>query len=281
MGSAIQMALVFTAAAMTMQGEAEDPVDLRVMSFNVRYATAPDGQNAWEHRKDILINAIRYEAPDIIGTQECLEVQAEYIAESLPEYRWFGVGREADGTGEHGVILYRHDLLAPIKTGNFWLSETPDVPGSMSWETACTRMVTWARFHHLPTGRMFHVFNTHFDHRSEEARLQSAQMLRRRVDTIEGPVVVLGDFNAKGGDSAPWSILTEGDLDDAWDIADETIGPSHTFCRFEPPQPDHDNRIDWILVRRPITVTRCETMTYNEDGRYPSDHFPVVADLGL
>lgn len=265
----------------TTLAAAED-VQLKVMSFNVRYGTARDEANAWPERRETLFNAIKTEDPDIIGTQECLEFQAEEIAAALPGYRWFGVGREG-GAGEMMNVFYRTRSLTPVKTGNFWLSETPEVPGSRSWDTACTRMVTWARFFHIPSRRYITFYNTHFDHVSEEARVNSAQMLSERIASIpaDEPVILTGDFNAVAEESEAWKTLTGNGLSDAWLVAKKTEGPAVTFGGFEAPKEERQRRIDWILVRGPISVASCETVLYNEDGRYPSDHYPVAAELSV
>jgi len=258
-------------------------VALNVMTFNVRFGTADDGPNSWEHRKDILVNTIRKYAPDVVGTQECLDFQAEYITDKLPEYRWFGVGREADGTGEMMAILYRHAVINPLELGNFWLSETREVPGSKSWDTACTRMVTWARFHHHETKSSFYLFNTHFDHRSEAARVGAAHLLAKQVNDLAGeaPAIVTGDFNAAAENSEPWQVLTQGGFADAWLAAAQQVGCTMTFGGYQAPSPEGGNRIDWILTQGPIAVESCETVLYNQDGRYPSDHYPVFAKVKI
>lgn len=256
---------------------------LGVMSFNVRYGTANDGPDHWEKRKDIVVDTIKAYAPDIVGTQECLEFQAEYIVEQLPKYRWFGVGRETSCGGEHMAVLYKHGVLAPIETGNFWLSESPDVVGSISWDSACRRMVTWAKFLHLETKRTFYYFNTHLDHKSEPARQGGAKVLRDRIAAIpaDAPAIVTGDFNSVAGQSEAYTILTGAGLVDAWTAASERAGPSITWSAFKAPREGKDERIDWILTRGPVTTRRCETVTFNRKGRYPSDHFPVFATLTI
>ena len=257
--------------------------DLTVMSFNIRYGTANDGDNAWDRRRDIAVEMIRSYNPLAIGTQECLDFQAEYLAQQMPEYRWFGVGREADGTGEQMAVLYRAKDVSPIESGNFWLSETPTVPGSMSWNTACTRMATWAKFYHYASKQYFYFVNTHLDHKSEPARQGGAKVLAEFIAKLpaDAPVILTGDFNSKAGDSEAYTILTGSGLADSWVIAKEKVGPSVTWSGFEAPEPNVDSRIDWILTRGPITVNRCETVTFSQDGRYPSDHFPVVAQLTI
>ena len=251
---------------------------LSVMTFNIRYGSAGDGPNAWEHRKETVANAIRAYDPDIVGTQECLQFQAQYLDDALPKYEHFGVGRNADGTGERMEVFYKTEVLAPIETGNFWLSTTPNVPGSRDWNSANIRMATWAKFHHHQSGRFFYFVNTHFDHRSEEARQQTAGLLENWIRKLPPKTIVIlgGDFNADAERSEPWHILTRGALEDAWLSAEELIGPEVTWSGFKSPS-DSVKRIDWLLHRGPLSVKLCETVIYNENGRYPSDHYPVFS----
>lgn len=261
---------------------AETP--LKVMSFNVRYGTAMDGDNHWNKRKDLLVETIREHSPDLLGVQECLVFQAEYIVEKLPEYRWIGIGRDRNGTGEMAAILYRHSDFVPVAYNSFWLSETPDEPGSKSWDSSITRIATHAKLFHPKSGKFLDYFNTHFDHKGAEARKQSAALLGSRIAALgdADPVIVTGDFNAIGDTSEPWKTLTSaGDLRDAWTATAERFGPVSTWCGFTDPNPDADNRIDWILFRNGVKVKRCETVVKSVNDRYPSDHFPVVADLVL
>lgn len=270
--------LTLVAAAVSF---AETP--LTVMSFNLRYGTAMDGENAWPKRKDILIDTIRQANPDILGTQECLQLQAEYIAGKFPEYQWIGIGREAGGKGEMTAVFYRKDLLEAAESGHFWLSETPDVPASISWNSACTRMVTWIKFAHRASGKNFFYFNTHFDHKSEEARRQSALMLEKRFAAIDPntPLILTGDFNAAAESSDAYATLIGAGMKDAWLAAEKHDGPGTTWGEFKAPAPNALGRIDWILFRGPVQVKNCRIITYNQDGRYPSDHYPVTAALKL
>ena len=258
---------------------ADEP--LRVMSFNIRFGTANDGENGWDRRKDIVAETIKAYEPVLIGLQECLAFQAEYLVKQLPAYRWFGVGREADGSGERMVVLYRQDILNPLETGNLWLCETPNVPGSSSWNSACNRMVTWGKFYRHSDKRMVYFFNTHFDHKSEEARRGAAGVLAEQVDRVAGnaAVIVTGDFNARAEASVPWQTLTGAGFRDTWLAANVQRGPSVTWSGFEAPEEGLDRRIDWILMRGDLEAKRCETVVFNRDGRYPSDHFPVFAEI--
>lgn len=273
------LGLLATASVRPLAAE----LDLNVMSFNIRFGTANDGDNSWENRKEIVIDMIREQDPVVIGTQECLDFQADYLVEQLPQYRWFGVGREADGTGERMAVLYRADTVSPIESGNFWLSETPQVPGSSSWNSACNRMATWARFYHHASGQTFYFINTHLDHRSEPARQGGSKVVLDFIKTLpdDVPLVLTGDFNSIAVSSTPYSVLVDGGLVDAWDKATEQVGPAVTWGAFNAPEIDSDRRIDWIMTRGGFVADRCETVTYNRDGRYPSDHFPVVAHLKI
>lgn len=258
-------------------------VDLTAMSFNIRYGTANDGDNSWPKRSDTVVNAITSHDPDIVGLQECLRFQAEYIVDHAPDYRWFGIGREKDGEGEYCAVLYKYKRMVPVESGHFWLSETPDVPGSRSWDSAITRMATWVRYYLPKEDRFFYHVNTHFDHRGDVARAASAVVITERMKTFneDYPVIITGDFNATAEKSDPYNRMIEAGLQDAWTAAKETRGPRTTFGGFEPIEEDRGRRIDWIFTRGDVDVSYCETSTYNEDGRYPSDHLPVVAGLTL
>lgn len=255
---------------------------LTVMSFNIRYGSANDGDNHWNLRKDTVANAIKSATPDIIGMQECLDFQARYIADALPEYAHFGVGREVNGGGERMEIFFREDILAPIETGHFWLSETPMVPGSKSWNSSNVRMASWAKFYHRKDRVFFYYLNTHFDHRSEDARANAAIVLAdwAKKTLANGPLIITGDFNAAAENSSAWTTLT-GVLQDSWLATENRVGPVVTWSAFSAPKEGETRRIDWVLVSPGIRVERCETMLYNENGRYPSDHYPVAARILL
>lgn len=272
---------ILTVAAMSMLNSAAYAIDTTIMSFNIRFGTANDGDDAWEHRRDLVVETIRNAAPDVVGLQECLDFQVRYLVEKLPEYAWFGLGREADGTGEMTAVIYRSDRLLPVETSHHWLSETPAIPGSKSWDSSLTRIVSRATFFHTGEKRPFVFYNTHFDHRGEEARQESARLLVKLMKKESLPVVLTGDFNALGGNSKPWGILMEGGFLDAWDVAKEQQGPANTWNGFEKPADDASKRIDWIVTSPGVEVSVCTTLDHQKDGHYPSDHFPVVAVLHL
>ncbi|MFT3897171.1 MAG: endonuclease/exonuclease/phosphatase family protein [Thermomonas sp.] len=250
---------------------------LRVMTFNVRVPVASDGANDWTHRRALAAEVIRAEAPDVIGTQELVKQQGDDLVAALPGYRWFGRGRRGGDGDEHMGVLYRGDRLRVLASGDFWLSDTPDVPGSISWGHPYPRMVTWARFERIADGLRFTLFDTHLPYRDEDdtARLKCAQLIVRRIRALppDEPVVLTGDFNTTP-DSGTHAALTAL-LADAWLATDAHDGPDATFHGFSG-TPDH--RIDWILVRG-FTVRRIATVTTHDGVVYPSDHFPLVAEL--
>lgn len=266
-------------------------VSLDVMTFNIRTSNVDDGANAWPHRRHVVVETIARAAPDILGLQEALDEQIGYLQTMLPEYRWIGVDRGLNGglgLSEYTPIFYRYRELSPIASGNFWLTDTPDVPPPPRVEPRRRfrrprgRIVTWARFYHRASGREIYVFNTHLSLRQGTRQHASAQLIADRVAALPAgsAVVVTGDFNASAGDTETWRIATGQGLRDAWFAADERQGPPFTSNGFGPP-PSHDEvwRIDWILVGGPLVVRTARTVLHDDGGRYPSDHYPVAARL--
>jgi endonuclease/exonuclease/phosphatase family metal-dependent hydrolase len=264
-------------AALGVAGTSHAADTLRVMTFNVRLPMASDGPERWEARRDLFVKTIREEHPDVFGTQELYKEQGDYVVSKLPEYKWFGMGRKGGEGDEHMGVFYRSDELRVLDSGNFWLSDTPDVPGSDSWGTPYPRMVTWARFRRKADGRTFVMFDTHLPYREQDdaAREKGAALILKRIAGLppDEPFVLTGDFNTTP-DSKVHAMLTE-HLQDAWLVAPRRSGPEKTFHDFTGKP---DRRIDWILVRG-FKVEGARTVTTHEGKLYPSDHFPVVADL--
>ena len=257
------------------------------MTFNIRTSGGNDGDNAWPHRRALVAETIAAAAPDVAGLQEALDEQIRFLAASLPEYRWLGADRGLNGgTGlsESVPIFYRRDTLIPIESGTFWLSPTaPDGPTGTGWRRNVSRIVTWARFHHRETRRRFYVFNTHLTLRRGPRQVASATTIASRVARLPAgsAVIVTGDFNAMAEVSDTWHAATAQGLNDAWLAAAERRGPPRTSSDFRPPEQANEGRIDWILVGGPIGVRSVETVIDHAGGRYPSDHYPVVARLEL
>jgi endonuclease/exonuclease/phosphatase family metal-dependent hydrolase len=256
---------------------------LCVMTFNLRYAST-NTPNAWSQRRPVMQTMLRKLSPDVFGTQEALYEQLKDLEVDLPSYAWIGLGREGGSHGEFGAVFYRKKRLDGVEFDHFWLSDTPDLIASTTWGNKNRRMVTWVKFRDRITRREFYVFNTHFDHEKELAREKSAELVRARLAglTNDLPVLVIGDFNARGAASKSYDILTaDGFLKDAWLSAATRRSESwDTFHDYAPPKVT-GFRIDWILYRGPWAVDTAEVVTFSRQGKLPSDHFPVVAWMRL
>ncbi|MGO4522481.1 endonuclease/exonuclease/phosphatase family protein [Dyella sp. 2RAF44] len=250
---------------------------LRVMSFNVRVPVAADGPNRWEARRDLMVSTIREQHPDVLGTQELHQEQGDYIVSKLPEYTWFGIDRHGGHSDEHMGVFYRSDRLTLKDSGNFWLSDTPEVPGSITWGHPYPRMVTWALFEDKTTHRSFYYYNTHlpYQEQDEPARVKGAKEMLGRLAKLpaNAPFILTGDLNTDAS-SPTYALLTK-ELVDTRAVASKVEGPEKTFHNFTG---NPTERIDFILERG-FKPTHFATLTTQKDGRYPSDHFPVVADL--
>ncbi|MBN2137018.1 MAG: endonuclease/exonuclease/phosphatase family protein [Sedimentisphaerales bacterium] len=276
--------------------KAEKAGDVNVMSFNIRYGTANDGQNSWNNRREIVFGVIRKYSPDIVGLQEALNFQIEQIRKAAPGYAMIGVGREDGKTkGEYSAILYRKSRFEVEKSGTFWLSDTPEVPGSITWGNACTRICTWARFVEKDTGRAFYHFNLHLDHISQPSREKSMLLLVERIKARRhaDPFVVTGDFNAGERNKAILFLKAKTTLEgpngnqvgnsipmvDTFRVVQPDAKRVATFNRFK--GGDAGSKIDYILTTADIKVLDAQIIRDNTDGRYPSDHFPVTARLAI
>jgi endonuclease/exonuclease/phosphatase family metal-dependent hydrolase len=276
------IALVFIClTALAMPAAMAEPI--RVMSWNIRLDTAADGINAWPHRKDAVaqIMGSRYQG-DIIGLQEVLRHQLDDLVLRLPGYSWVGVGRD-DGRdrGEFSPILYRSDRFRLLATNTFWLSETPQLPGSRSWDAAITRVLTWARFEDLISGERLTVFNTHFDHRGEQARINSAQLVLDQIPAIAAdlPYVLTGDLNVPETAEAYAVLAASVALNDARYLSESGHqGPTASFNNWEQLRED-ESRIDYIFVSPSLRVLTHRMLDDRYQGRFPSDHLPVLADI--
>lgn len=255
---------------------------LRVMSFNIRYNNPEDGKRAWDHRKEEVSSLIQFYGPDLIGLQEVLHGQLTYLEGKLVNYGRVGVGRD-DGqqAGEYSPVFYRKSRFELLNHGTFWLSETPNSP-SVGWDASMKRIATWGQFRHKEPGDTVFFLNTHFDHRGEQARQESARLIRRWLadHAANHPVVVTGDFNSNPT-SEPYHVLTEGDdLRDAYTASKlPSVGPNRSFSGFAVADSLPGDRIDYVFVSPRIEVTNHAIISSFSDGYYPSDHLPVVADL--
>ena len=258
---------------------------LRVMTFNIRFGTAADGDDAWPLRRALLTKVIRDFRPDLLAVQEALDFQLQELIESLAGYRRLGVGRD-DGKslGEFSAILYRAERLRLSESGTFWFSDTPDAPGSKSWGNQISRICSWGAFEDQQAAaasgvKRLRAFNVHWDHQSQPSREKSGAMLAQRLAAAAPAgeaIVVTGDFNA-GEDNPAFRALLRGPIG-VFDSfrrlhADATdVGTFHAFAGTVT-----GAKIDAVLVSRHWKVLAAEIVRTSQEKRYPSDHFPVTA----
>jgi endonuclease/exonuclease/phosphatase family metal-dependent hydrolase len=257
---------------------AADP-GVSVMTFNIRYGTANDGENRWERRLDMVLGVIAERDADVVGLQEALAFQIDAITAAHPGYGVIGVGRDDGRTGgEHAAILYRTERFAVDASGTFWLSDTPEVVASKSWGNGITRVCTWARLIDRDTGRGVYVFNAHLDHQSQPSRERSTRLIGDRVAARAhgDPVVFMGDFNA-GEDNPAVAWLGGAGWTNAFRAAQPEATEVGTFNAFR--GETVGAMIDHVFVRDGLRVLDADIDRTNDAGRYPSDHFPVWASL--
>jgi len=273
---------IVLAATLAAQSAPREP--LTVMSFNVRYGDANDGENRWTARREALFDTIRRQDADLVGLQEALDFQIDEIVGAAPTYAVIGVGRD-DGAakGEYAAILFRKDRLHVADAGTFWFSDTPDVPGSKSWGNNITRICTWARLVDRD-GRGFWIFNVHLDHESQPSRERSTELLQQRIEarSPREPVIVTGDFNV-GEDNPAMSTLIGTSapvLVDTFRVLRPDEKTAGTYTGFKYGNLNGD-KIDYVLVQPGTEVIRAEIVRASRNDRYPSDHFPVVARVRL
>lgn len=274
--------LALSTAAGGGSSQAADQTDsatLRVMTFNIRYANPDDGPDYWDNRREAVVRMVRDCRPDILGIQEGLAPQVDFLDSALTDYTYVGVGRD-DGAraGEYAAIFYRDSLFTPLEQGHFWLSETPDTP-SMGWDAVCIRIATWVRLLDKASGHELLVFNTHFDHVGVEARRESARLLLERVhafgDSI--PTLIMGDFNYPVTDPSLAPLMTAPTFCEARATAQTKPQgdslPSVTYRGFG--HGEQGDLIDHIFCQQ-FTPLTYEVITSGYGVSYLSDHLPVL-----
>ncbi len=258
---------------------------VKVMTFNIRYDNPRDNANAWPNRVPIVCNFLKGEKPDLIGMQEVLYQQYQVLDSALYDYGSVAIGR-TDGlkAGEMNPVFYRKERFELIRTKTFWLSETPEVAGSMAWGAGLPRIVTWVELADKKTDRHFFFFNTHFAHDSDSARKKSSLLLLTKADSIASnfPIIITGDLNMLPT-SEGYLILTGPFesvplLRDTYNISEQSPdGPVYTFNGFS--DKPGAGRIDYIFVRDGMRVLNHSTVIRKENGIYVSDHWPVTATI--
>ena len=264
-------------------------ITLRIASFNNQYdnTRAPSGSGVWKGRFPLVLKLLREEKFDIVGMQEPLWHQMKDMDSALKnDYAWVGCsihGQLKSGKGHYNPIFYRWKKFELLRWGSFWYSETPWIAGSKSWDSYSPRMCVWAEFRDKKTGIRFYHFNSHFDHIGETARRKSAYLLLQKVKDIAlgMPSFCTGDFNADEK-SETYRILThDGLLNDSYNIATERINadrPSYNGYTYPLKQMDNARHIDHLFVTKGTSVPYWRLVTTAYDGKYPSDHCPIVAE---
>jgi endonuclease/exonuclease/phosphatase family metal-dependent hydrolase len=251
---------------------------MRLMTFNLRFATPVDGANEWQFRKELVVETIQAYQPDLLGTQEGTVPQLEYLTEHLAGYLPLTAHRQVDETCQYPTIFYRDKHFEVKESGEFWLSETPNVHRSLSWGSAFPRMATYGLFQELGREERFYFINTHLDHISQMARLQGARMIKEYFCRVQLPLILAGDFNESPDDQV-YQQLIGGDSPflDTWRAVHPPGEEATTQHGFD----GHlrGSRIDWILITPPFRVRKAYIITDNQEGCYPSDHFPYAAEV--
>lgn len=251
-----------------------------VATYNIRYDASGDVGNLWKDRHPHLTQLIRFHGFDIFGTQEGLKHQLEDVRNGLPGFAYIGVGRD-DGkeAGEHSAIFYRTDRFEVVKQGNFWLAEHTDAPNK-GWDAALPRICTWGLFKDKHSGFEFFLFNAHFDHVGVVARKESAKLIIQKAHELGNgvPMIITGDFNVDQRNES-YRVLNEGgEVTDAYELSPLKYAPTGTFTGFNIARTG-DSRIDHIFLSKPFNVIRYGILTDSYQGKVPSDHFPVMAEI--
>jgi endonuclease/exonuclease/phosphatase family metal-dependent hydrolase len=250
---------------------------MRVMTFNLRFANPLDGPNYWDHRKELVVETIFAVNPDLVGTQEGTVPQLEYLTNHLTGFLPLVAHRQVDPTCQYPTIFYRQGFQVK-DSGEFWLSETPAVHRSKSWDSAFPRMATYSLFREAGRDLWFYFVDTHLDHISPLARFHGARLIREFFLEKNEPLILAGDFN-EPPDAPVFQELTGPgrSLVDTWRALHPEGPEPPTQHNFDGHPRGH--RIDWILISAPFQVTKAEIVGYNHSGRYPSDHFPYIAEV--
>lgn len=252
------------------------------MSFNLRRHKLSDGENAWHARRDAAAQVVTANAPDVLGTQEGLEFQVMDLARALPEYDWVGEARMGGRLDEFNALFYRRDRFKVKEKGNFWLSDAPDDPGSRSWGNYVPRMATWASLSDRSNGHDLFVLNTHFDHFVPSARKKAAELVHSRIPEDAESVIVMGDLNSvpHGGTYRYLTGVKNANLHDSLRVAERR--PARRWnATFHNWTGRGLYRIDYILTRGLTRVLKHKVVRDNPGGKWPSDHFPIYADVSV
>ena len=272
--------LLFTGSNELTWGQEEKTLSLNIMTYNIRYAADQPEMFSWKNRRDGIMQ--RFDGIDIAGLQEVLTVQVEDLKSNLSGYNLIYRSRETEASVGEGVpILFKEDKFSLLYSGTFWLSDTPELPGSNTWEAACNRIVTWGRFIDKESNIEFFVFNTHLDHISQYARENGTRLILSTIQMMAPgfPVILMGDFNADEENNV-YKMITEFGLKDTYrDIRHESDSTDLTYHGWQ--NESGLTRIDYVFVSADFHVKNTKVVREKVNGIYPSDHFPVVSEIEI
>lgn len=265
------MMILFTGIYATAQ--------VKIMTYNIKYANENDGENSWSQRKNHLMAQLGFYEPDIFGVQEALYSQLDFLKEGLTGYEFFGKGRDdAAQKGEFSAIFFKKDKFELLQEGTFWLSTTPQTPGK-GWDAAYPRVCTYGKFRELQTEKEFWVFNTHFDHVGDEARKNSVQLIHDKITELyvnKIPVILMGDLNLEPQTEEIRFLKKL--YRDSKEAAALSFGPEGTFNAYDFHSPV-ERRIDYIFTTEGVELLKYAVLSDSKDLKYPSDHLPVLVEL--
>lgn len=256
---------------------------MRFLTCNIRTSGANDGENSWPYRKELCVDVIRSQSPDVVFFQEMTQQQLAYIVASIPGYGTYAMADRPTGPHPKNCIFYRSEVFTLISAGGYWLSETPHVAGSKSWDSAHIRLANWVRLEDNSTGAEFRAINTHLDNKSQLARERQAWLIVE--DSLAYPdaypQIVAGDMNC-GCESSAIGAFKGGGWRDTYAAVHGTENPGRTHHAFLGQEHEgNDVKIDWIFVRGAAEPEGAEIIRDSRDGRFPSDHFFVSADVAI
>lgn len=251
------------------------------MTFNLRFENDFDGENHWLNRRDFIAKTVLKYRPHVLGTQEGKPSMLEFLTENLRGYGISADSRHWDDYCQYPTLYYLEDHFTLVESSEFWLSQTPAVHLSKSWESAFPRMISHALLEMRESEKQIWVAVTHLDHISEQARIEGAKMIRAWAVQRQAPTLLLGDFNDFPG-SEVHRILNKpfGPFSDSWQVMgkseDQQSYTQHGFTGVPT-----KGRIDWILATAEFRILDVSVVRDHKAGRYPSDHFPFLVDLEL
>lgn len=254
---------------------------MKILTCNIRCFGAKDGGNDWSHRKEMCAEIIQSQAPDIICFQEMWAEQFADLSSALSDFESYGMADEPVGRRPMNSIFYRSNRYTMISAGGFWLSETPHVAGSSSWDSDCIRLANWVRLEDRTTGTEFRVLNTHLDHISQLARENQARLVVEDSQAYppDYPQILTGDMNCDCTNAAI-EVFKAGGWRDSYGAVHGTEDPGHTYHEFQGPHFETDlGKMDWIFMRGKMKSIRAEVITDSVNGKFPSDHYFVSANL--